>query len=264
MALRIAAVLFIAIAVAMSPVAWALDPPTTGVVVMHGKWGHPGDPNTTGGFAATLQRAGFLVDQPEMPWSGARLYDRTFDQAMDEIDAAVERLRAAGAKKIVVAGHSLGGSAALRYAALGRPVDAVILIAPAPLPEGSFYRQHLAGDIARAHEMVASGHGQDSAQFVDLNAGDRSRSVRFKAAVYLSYDAPDGPAAMTVNAQHLGPAPVLWIAPRFDPMTQANDKLLWPKVPVSTPKTRIEVVADHMGAPGAGRNVAVDWLRQLK
>lgn len=263
MAMRLWAALFIAIVVGGSPAAWAFDPPSTGVVVIHGKWGHPGDPNSAGGFAAALQRAGFIVDQPEMPWSGARLYDRSFDEAMNEIDAAVARLHASGAKKIVIAGHSQGGSAALRYDALGRPVDAVILIAPAPLPEGKVYRQRLESDLARAREMVASGHGQDSAQFTDLNSDNRSRSVRFKAAVYLSYNDGDGPAAMSVNAQHVGAAPILWIAPKFDPLTQPNDRLLWPKVPASTPKTRIEVIADHMGAPVAGRDAAVDWLRKL-
>jgi pimeloyl-ACP methyl ester carboxylesterase len=256
------ATLLVAVVVGVSSAAWALDPPSTGVVVIHGKWGRPGDQGV-GSFAVALQKAGFVVDQPEMPWSGTRLYDRTFDQAMDEIDAAVGRLRASGAKKIVVAGHSLGGSAALRYATLGRPVNAVILIAPAPLPEGSFYRKQLEGDIARAREMVASGHGDDSAQFTDLNSDNRTRSVRFKAAVYLSYNAPDSAAAMTVNAQHVGSAPILWLAPKFDPLTQPNDRLLWPKVPASTPKTRIEVIADHMGAPVAGRDAAVDWLRKL-
>jgi pimeloyl-ACP methyl ester carboxylesterase len=262
--MRAVSALLIAAVLAIASPARAFDPPSTGVVVIHGKWGRPGDPNTTGGFAAALQRAGFVVDQPEMPWSGARLYDRGFDQAMDEIDAAVLRLRASGVKKIVVAGHSQGGSAALRYAALGRPLDALILIAPAPLPEGSVYRNRLADDLARAAAMVASGHGDDGAQFTDLNSDNRSRSVRFKAAIYLSYNSGDGPAAMTPNVQHLGPVPVLWLAPRFDPLTQALDRLLWPRVPSATPATRIEVIADHMGAPMAGRDAAIDWLRRLK
>jgi len=260
--MRAVSAVLIAVLLAVASPAGAFDPPSTGVVVIHGKWGRPGDQGM-GPFAATLRTAGFIVDQPEMPWSGTRLYDRTFDQAMDEIDAAAARLRASGAKKIVIAGHSLGGSAALRYATLGHPVDAVILIAPAPLPEGSFFRKQLEGDIARAREMVASGHGEDSAQFTDLNSDNRTRSVRFRAAVYLSYNSPDGPAAMTVNAQHVGPAPILWLAPKFDPLTQPNDRLLWPRVPASTPKTRIEVIADHMGGPTAGRDAAVDWLRKL-
>lgn len=263
MAVRSVSALLMLVVLAVASPARAFDPLSTGVVVIHGKWGHPGDPNNAGGFAAALQRAGFIVDQPEMPWSGARLYDRTFDQAMDEIDAAAARLRASGAKKIVVAGHSLGGAAALRYAATGHSVDALVLIAPAPIPEGRFYRTRLEGDLAKAQTMVATGHGDESAQFTDLNSDDRSRSVRFKAAIYLSYNSGDGPAAMTPNVEHLGSAPVLWLAPRFDPLTQAIDRVVWPKLPASTPATRIEVIADHMGGPMAGRDAAVDWLRKI-
>ena len=52
-----------------------------------------------------------------MPWSARRIYDATYDQAMDEIDASVEKLKKAGAKKIAVIGHSLGANAAIGYAA---------------------------------------------------------------------------------------------------------------------------------------------------
>ena len=261
--MRAVSAVLIAIVLTVALPAWAFDPHATGVVLIHGKWGRPGDPNTVGALAASLKTAGFVVDQPEMPWSGARLYDRTFDQAMDEIDAAVARLRTGGAQKIVIAGHSQGGSAALRYAALGRPVDALVLIAPAPLPEAGRYRTLVAEDVAKARAMVAAGHGDDPAQFADPNSDNRSRSIRFKAAVYLSYNAPDGPAAMSVNIQRLGTAPVLWLAPRFDPLTAGLDRAMWPKLPASTPGTRIEVISDHMGGPAAGRDAAVDWLRKL-
>ena len=59
-----------------------------GIVLLHGKGGTP----TTGieGLHESLKRAGALVEAPEMPWSARRIYDATYDQAMDEIDAAVE------------------------------------------------------------------------------------------------------------------------------------------------------------------------------
>lgn len=262
MSVRLVAVFLAAALLIVSP-ASAFDPRTTGVVVIHGKWGRPGDPNTVGPLAAALQAAGFIVDQPEMPWSGARVYDRGFDQSMDEIDAAVARLRNSGANKIVVAGHSLGGAAALHYDATGHAIDALVLIAPAPLPEGNVYRTRLAGDLAKAQEMVTSGHGDDTAQFTDLNSDNRSRSLRVKAAVFLSYNSGDGPAAMGPNVRQLGRAPVLWLAPRFDPLTPVLDRVVWPEVPTTAPATRIEVIADHMSAPGAGRDSIVAWLKSL-
>lgn len=259
---RVLPLLVVAAALSFAAPGWAFDPATTGVVVIHGKWGRPGD-LTIGPFAAAMRGAGFRVEQPEMPWSTARGYDRSFDAAMDEIQAAVDRLRAGGAKKIALVGHSLGGSGALRYAAVGRPLDALVLIAPAPLPEGMVYRKLLGSDVARAQQMVAAGQGADSAQFNDPNSDNRSRSLRFTAAIYLSYNGPDGPAAMTANIQHLGAAPVLWIAPRFDPLTEPLGRIFWPKLPTSTPGTRIEVAAHHMDAPMAGREAIVDWLRRL-
>ncbi len=260
---RVIFLFVVAVALGMAAPASAFDPATTGVVVVHGKWGRPADPNTVGPLATTLRNAGFLVDQPEMPWSGARLYDRPFEQCVDDIDAAVGRLRASGARKIVIAGHSLGGSGALYYAAKGHPLDALVLMAPAPLPEGGKYRELVGSEVARAQQMVASGHGEDSSTFSDPNSDNRSRSIRFKASVYLSYNGPDGPAAMTHNVARLGPTPVLWIAPRFDPLSPPLGRILWPKVPASTPATRIEVISDHMGAPVAGRAAIVDWLRGL-
>lgn len=264
MAVRAFAALIVALIVGSAvPTAQAFEPASTGVVVIHGKWGHPGGLGS-GPLAAEIRRAGFLVDEPEMPWSGTRLYDRSYDDAMTEIDAAVARLRARGAKRIIIAGHSLGGSAALHYAGLGHPIDAVVLVAPAPLPEGLFYRKQLADALAHAQQMVASGHGDDTAEFTDLNSGNRSRMMRIKAAIYLSYNSGDGPASMTANAAHLGQVPLLWIAPRFDPLTPVIDRLVWPKIQAATSATRIEVIADHMQSPITGRQAIIEWMRQLK
>ena len=55
-----------------------------------------------------------------MPWSFHRRYAATYDQAMTEIDAAVAELKAKGARRIVVIGHSLGANAAIGYAARRR------------------------------------------------------------------------------------------------------------------------------------------------
>ncbi len=83
--------------------------------MLHGKGGTP----TTGieGLHESLKKSGALVEAPELPWSARRIYDATYDQAMDEIDASVEKLKKAGAKKIAVIGHSLGANAAIGYAA---------------------------------------------------------------------------------------------------------------------------------------------------
>jgi pimeloyl-ACP methyl ester carboxylesterase len=241
--------------------AGAFEPATTGVVLMHGKWGSAGDP-VTRPLADALQGAGFLVDQPEMPWSGRRLYDEPWDEALREIDAAVARLRARGAAKIVVAGQSMGGAAAVAYAASGHPIDAAVFIAPAHAPDGQFMRPKLAPMVTSARDMVSAGHGEDALAIMDFNSGDRTRSLRVKAVPFLSYFAPDSPMAMTVNGPRLGNAPVLWVSGTLDPSQQFFAKVVWPRIPVGTPKQQVDFVCDHLDTPRVGREAIVDWLKK--
>ena len=86
-----------------------------GVVLLHGKGGVPGA--MLEGFGEALKKAGAAIEEPEMPWSHKRIYDATYEQAMAEIDLAVQKLKWRGATRIVIAGHSLGANAAIGYAA---------------------------------------------------------------------------------------------------------------------------------------------------
>src|SRR5262249_17928938 len=116
------------------------DPHIIGVVVVHG--GHTFDSPTTldkkrvspTGRSTTrlvqvLARAGFKVSTPEMPWSIAHTYDRSFDEALDEIATAVADLRAHGAVRVVIVGHSFGGGAVIGFGALRRGIDGVAALA---------------------------------------------------------------------------------------------------------------------------------------
>jgi pimeloyl-ACP methyl ester carboxylesterase len=253
--------LLVALVAAAPFSAYAFEPHSTGVVVLHGKWGGAGDRITTP-LSNALRAAGFAIDQPEMPWSGQRLYDRDYDAAMDEIDAAIARLKAGGAQKIVVAGQSLGANAVLRYAALGKPADAFVLMAPGHVPDASMIRQQTATSVGQARRMVAAGKADDMIAFTDFNTGNRTRLLQIPAAIYLSYFAPDGPAAMSLNAPKLGPVPILWIAGKFDRGTELFEKLVWPYVPAATPTRRVDVNADHLDVPEAGRAAVVQWLRE--
>ena len=87
---------------------------TIGVVMMHGKHGAPSQLQQLG---ATVANAGFLVERPEMCWSAARIYDRTYLECFADIDAAATRLKRHGAAAIIVLGMSLGGNAALGFGA---------------------------------------------------------------------------------------------------------------------------------------------------
>ena len=78
---------------------------------MHGKWGTPDKGIQP--IELELRGAGFRVVSPEMPWSDRRAYDASFDDVMAQLDGEVAKLRAAGARKIVIGGQSFGANIAL-------------------------------------------------------------------------------------------------------------------------------------------------------
>ena len=82
----------------------AQNAPAIGIVVMHGKGGRPDRHVKL--LAEALERKGWLVANLEMPWSGRREYDVDVAAAEKEVTAALDGMRAKGAKKLFVAGHS--------------------------------------------------------------------------------------------------------------------------------------------------------------
>ncbi len=240
--------------------AWALDPATTGVVVLHGKWG---DPSTVRPIGEALEAAGYTVTRPAMPWAGYRGYDKSYDGAMDEVAQAVADLRAKGMRRVVVAGHSLGGNGALHYATLDSTLAALVLVAPAHTPEAPHYAETVGSNVRTAREMVAAGQGGDSGSFLDLNSGGRSRMEHIPASIYLSYSAPDGPGAMSLAAPNVKVNRIAWVAPSDDPATEVFARLVAPRLPSSVQLDRIDVASDHMGAPAASTAAIVQWLNAL-
>jgi len=231
-----------------------------GIALLHGKWGNPG---TVASFADQMQGAGHLVENIEMPWSGRRSYDAGADAFVGEIDAAVRRLRDRGAEKIVLAGHSLGAAGGLHYVTHKR-VDGFIAIAPGHSPEGGKLRDMFADSVAKAREMVAKGEGGEKAWFDDFNTGNRARQVSMAAQVYLDFFAPDGPMNFTGNAANILPGTnVLWVVPtREEPGLKSLSARALPLIPASVKVQKVEVEADHMGAPEKSGESALAWIRE--
>lgn len=98
-----------------------------GVVVLHGMRGMPMQ-----GFVSSLEAAGLLAFSPELPWSRRRNHDRTYDQALEEVDAAVEEMKRRGAKRIVIVGYSMGSGAAMDFAARRTGLAGIVVLAPGP------------------------------------------------------------------------------------------------------------------------------------
>jgi len=232
-----------------------------GVVLLHGKNGAP-DKHITE-LAEALRQAGYLVATPEMPWSKRRGYDADFLAALAEIDAAVRDLRALGAARVVVGGHSLGGNAALAYAARFPGLAGVICLAAAHTPDLGRPREVATESVARAKAMVAAGRGGETGRFADINMGKPSDMV-VSAQTYLTYYDPEGAAAMPLSAAMIKtPLPILWVAGGRDPLSKPGPAHAFDHAPAHPQSRYVVVDADHLGTPRAAIPLALEWLRAL-
>lgn len=231
-----------------------------GVVLLHGKGGSP--TTMIEGLTESLRKEGALVEAPELPWSRRRMYDATYDQAMAEIDLAVQKLKWAGATRIVIAGHSLGANGAIGYAARRDGLTAVIALAPGHLPEAWALRIRTKSAIARAKKMIADGKGDIPDSFPDLAQG-LPYSVRATPNVYVSMFDPDGPAVMSKNAAAMGDVPFLWVVGIADPIFfHGRDYAFDPGA--KNPKSRYVVIPGmHLSTPFQARGTIIDWLKSL-
>lgn len=225
--------------------AGAFDLRGAGVVLIHGKGGGQGPLQP---LAQALKAKGAVVAMPRMSWVSSY---RTYDETLGEVRAAVSRLKAGGARRIVLVGHSLGANVSLGYAARVGGVDAVVALAPGHRPD--FIAGQAGASLEEAKAMVAAGQGGQKARFLDFNQG-KAFPITTTAAAYLSFFDPSGPAAEAARGRGAGSS-VLWVIGRAD-RAAMNDR-----APYSS-GTRIEVDAGHQDTPRVAVGQVVDWLER--
>jgi pimeloyl-ACP methyl ester carboxylesterase len=254
-----AAVLFFALLVTLTAHVRGAE---VGAIVMHGKWGSP--ERNVDALAVTLERAGFAVSVPEMPWSGRRLYDRPVETAIADTDAEVARMRNAGVKHVFVIGHSLGAAFALYYATRSI-VSGIVAIAPGHRPESPGFAKLLANEVAKAKELVASGKGDEPLWFNDPNTGGRRKPLRASATIFLSYFDAAGPMNMARNVASIKPdIPVLWLVPTREEQPARDFVIKLSKALPPNAGTRFaEPEADHLSAPNAASGIIVEWIQGI-
>ncbi len=249
----------IASLMALGGTSFAMAEPKVGIAVLHGKWGNPEGYTAT--LAKHLESAGYIVISPELPWSTRRQYDAGVDGLAADIDGAIKTLKAQGANKICLAGHSMGAAGALYYA--GRtPVDCLIILAPGHNPEGKFMRGFTEKDLASAKEMVAKGEGEASAWFEDYNTGNRTKKIRMRAKTYIDYFDGDGPMNMTVNASRVLPGTrVLWVVgvEEADGPKRLGGAA-YKALPETVNKQFVEVPGGHLATPEKAMELAATWI----
>ncbi len=256
--------LVVAAVVAVSTPVLSRTDDRIGVVVMHGKGGSAAAPTPVGRLAGALRDAGFLVAAPDMPWSKTRRLDRTLAGSMAEIDAAVERLRARGAGRIVVGGHSMGAAAALGYGARQSGVAGILAIAPGHFIDLQGYQRRVGHDYRRARRLIESGAGDRAAEFRDINQG-RETIFEVSPRIYLSWYDPAGPASMKRNAANLKPkTPLLWIIGERDKLNVKRGRsYAFDRAPAHPRNAYVVVDGGHRVTPIKGESEIIAWLREL-
>ena len=236
--------------------------PGIGIVIMHGKGGTPA--GLVSGLASSLERHGYLVANLEMPWSRNREYDVGVDAAEKEISAALGTLRAKGAAKVFVAGHSQGGLFALHYG--GRhPLDGVIAIAPGGNVANAVFRRELGETVARAHRLVREGKGGEKTKLGDYEGSKGTYTVTATPAAYLTWFDPEGAMNQVRASKAMNPqVPVLFIAPKNDyPGLLRVKQTMFDALP-RHPLTRMyEPDSGHRDAPSASHDEIVRWTAEV-
>jgi esterase/lipase len=230
---------------------------TIGVVMMHGKTGTPAQLE---GLAAQMSAAGFPVERPEMCWSAARIYDRTYLDCLTDADAAAARLKAGGASAIVILGMSLGGNGALAFGARRPGLKGVIALAPASDPDRLRGRPPIAQSLAEAEALIAAGKSDERRAFNDLNNG-REITVTATPKIYVSFYGKDTPGNMADNAAHLT-APLLVVS-GTDDSTQRNIDAVFARAPHDPRNAHVMVQSGHIGTPAAAAADVIAWLKSL-
>jgi pimeloyl-ACP methyl ester carboxylesterase len=232
---------------------------TIGVVLMHGNIDTPS--GTVALLAAAMENAGYLVERPEMCWSYRRRRDRAFLDCLEELEAPIARLRHRGARAIVVAGMSWGGTAALAFGARHSDLAGIIALAPAAAERLATVSPWIAQSVAEARAMVAAGRGDQRASFNDQNVRGPFQ-VDTMAAIYLSFFDPTGPANMLDNTSRLR-EPILWVAGTAD-RGQPGPGYAFGRAPPNPLNRYVTVNADHLGTPTAAREAVLTWLKELR
>jgi pimeloyl-ACP methyl ester carboxylesterase len=229
---------------------------TIGMVLMHGIGGNQ---KYIGGLAGKLRSADILVIMPFMPWSKNRLFDKGYEESMEEIDTHVAKLKKAGAKRIVIAGHSIGANAALGYAARREGLFGVILLAYGHSPSKRYAREEFGGAVARSQALIDKGKGES---FVMVSS--RFGNFDGTANDILSWLDPEGPAAKINNVPKVKPnTPVLCIDGFRASFRECRRGYIMQWLPNNPNNLFAFVDADHLGTPRASFEEIIEWLRKL-
>ena len=242
----------------VAPLLALAQAPVLGAIVMHGKGGSPG--KFVSDLADGLEAKGFVVANLEMPWSGSRSYDVDTDQADKQIIEAIAVLKAKGAAKVFVMGHSQGGAFALHFASK-YPVDGVVAIAPGGSVDSRIYLEQVGESLARARKLVAEGKGAEKQRLDDYEGSRKNVTVISPPSAYVTWFDPAGAMSMNRSLREFPSAvPALWVSPTGDyPQLRKSSTYFYAKLPANPLHRFVEPDTSHLGAPKAAVPDILAW-----
>jgi len=234
---------------------YAVKPHETAIILMHGKWGSPPAPLDSN---FSVQR--FHVVSPLMPWSGLSGYDKTYEQALKEINTLVIKLRASGFKKVIIGGQSFGANGALAYAAAYGDIDGLVLFAPGHNPD--IDRNYQPGIVSDALKNIKEGRPDQLIQFTDYNDGSRQKLVQARSDVFYSFFADDGLANMSGSAKKVKtPIPIIVFMGNGDYITKMGSGYFYDRLPKHDKSKYNTSSASHRDVPQASFESALEWIK---
>lgn len=259
--------LLVGVIVGLPALSWpAVAQSDIGVVLMHGKQAMPGQPPGMTSLESELQRRGIKVISPRMPWSGSdwQRINVTIEGAHALIDAQAAELRSRGARRIVVAGHSIGANVALSYAVAHPEVAAVVMISPGHSPAFSARTMpDYAAALDKAAALVQSGHGTQAFTGPDNNQG-RKFEVSTTAEIYLSWMSPRRAGNMANQAPLLSErVPVLVMIGDSDPAAPITESSIFRPAAKHSYSKYLPVSGDHGSAIANSVGQIAAWVAGL-
>ena len=233
-----------------------------GIVLLHGKYSSGQDP-VLAKLASKLKGEGYLVATPTMAWSKDRIYDASVDEALSEIDKEVDALRDQGATRISIAGFSLGGGVAIRYAAMREGFDALIALAPAQSPDHEVNQKRFAPHLTRARQLIAEGKGDEVREFYDVNLSDEI-TVRATPRNYVTWWGEDGALVMPKNMEKIRRSiPTLFVVGGQKDITTRPREHVYDKAPLHPLSQYVSIDTDHWRVPVKAWSTLKEWLAKL-
>lgn len=231
------------------------------VILMHGKWGGPKSPYLK--VLAEKIEPICKVELRDMPWSRNRNYDQTYENALRDIEQAVQKHRNEGYKKVLIAGQSFGANAAMAYQAYIGDADGIIALSPGHAPHYMYTSGITQQAITEARRAVASGTLDTTINMTDFNQGQR-KDFQIRADVLLSYFEPDGLGNMArTAAEFKRPAPFLWVIGTQDVLYREGKAYAFDKVPKLPSNKYLVVNATHATAPEVASDQIVEWIKEV-